>query len=299
MHIQSQSIGLLIETITHKLIGHFTPPEEHAWWIIEAITGKKRAHLIAKHNISLTPEQHAQLEHWLHALIYEHMPLQYLIGSVPFGDLDILVEPPTLIPRPETEEWCLDLINQLQKAEIKKLTILDMCTGSGCIALALAQALPKATIYATDISNKALELAKKNAIHNKISNVTFLHSDLFDSISDLFKFDIIVANPPYIDQKEWETLAASVSEWEDKKALIAPENGLAIIEEILKIAPQYLKENKELKQHAIPQILIEIGHQQGISVHALMMNYRYNSISIKKDLAHKDRVACGRVHGLV
>lgn len=299
MHTYSQKIIFLIDTVTHALTGHFPLPEEHAWWIIEAITGKKRSHLIAHHTISLTAEQQATLDRWLHALINEHMPLQYLIGSVPFGNLEILVEPPTLIPRPETEEWCLNLIDQLQKLKNTKLTILDMCTGSGCIALALAQALPQATIYATDISHKALALAKKNAIHNKINGVTFLHSDLFDSLSDLFKFDIIVTNPPYIDQKEWATVPTSVSQWEDTKALIAPGNGLAIIETIIKTAPHYLQENKELKENVIPQLLIEIGHQQGQAVRTLMANYSYESISIKKDLAHKDRLACGRIHELV
>lgn len=295
MHNNSQNITHLIYEIACTLKPLFTPAEEHAWWIIEAITGKQKSQLIAHETISLTPEQETKLHSWLNALINEHKPLQYLIGSVPFGNLDIIVKPPTLIPRPETEEWCLNLIDQLHTLHNQKLTVLDLCTGSGCIALALAQALPKSSIYGTDISDKALALANRNKIHNKIPNATFLHSDLFASILEEFTFDLIVSNPPYIAQSEWDNLDLSVTQWEDKQALIAPDNGLAIIESILQTAPRYLACNEEMQKLNIPQIIIEIGHEQGAAVHALMATYNYSNITIKQDLAHKDRIACGRI----
>ena len=141
--------------------------------------------------------------------------------------------------------------------------ILDLCTGSGCIALALADALPKAKVYGTDIAEHALALAKENARHNHITNVEFLYSDCFDSIPKEFKFDLIVGNPPYIDQKEWPTLDKSVTQWEDKQALIAPDHGLAIIKRIIDAAPSYIKPNELMKKNAIPQLILEMDSNQG------------------------------------
>ena len=169
----------IIKNSTEQLKKHFDFPEQHAWWILESITNKKKANLIAHETITLTSDQQQKLDSWIDQLINKNIPLQYLIGSVPFIDLEILVETPTLIPRPETEEWCVNLIEQLNKLSHKKLTVLDLCSGSGCITLALAQAFPAAHVYGLDISDKAIALAQKNAIHNRISNATFLHSDLF------------------------------------------------------------------------------------------------------------------------
>jgi len=288
-----QTILEILATITETLSGHFASPKSYAWWILEAITGKRKEHLVLHNSAGITSEQQEKLDTWLIALIKDKMPLQYLIGSVPFGDLEILVAPPTLIPRPETEEWCLDLIDQLQHLNNKKLTILDLCSGSGCIALSLAQALPQASVYGVDIADSALALAEKNKIHNKINNVTFIHSDLFKSFTPDITFDLIVANPPYIAQSEWDTLAPSVTHWEDKNALIADDNGFTIIKEILKKAPEYLSKNAELAMLKIPNVWIEIGYLQGARAKELMQEYNYRDIKVKKDLADKDRVLVG------
>lgn len=295
MHEQTHTIGHLVNTISDKLYGHFTFPEEHAWWILEAITHKKKSDLMVRNAITLTKDQQVTIDKWLHALINEHMPLQYLIGSVPFGDLTILVEPPVLIPRPETEEWCLALGDQLARLENQKLYILDLCTGSGCIALSLAHRLPKATIVGSDISHAALALAKKNSIRNGITNAMFVHSDLFASLPSAFTFDCIVANPPYIAPSEWSSLDPSVSQWEDKNALIALDNGLDIIQKIITQAPQYLQSNKEMKEAGVAQLIIEIGYQQGPDAQALMERSGYCAAQTQKDLAQRDRVICGRV----
>lgn len=288
----------ILEIVTHiaeVLSGTFASSTNHAWWILEAIAGKKREQLVAHNSAGLTPEQQIMLDSWLTALIRDKIPLQYLIGSVPFGDLEILVEQPTLIPRPETEEWCMNLIGQLQCLNNKKLTILDLCSGSGCIALSLAQALPRASVYGVDIANSALALAEKNKIHNKINNVTFIHSDLFKSLTPDITFDLIIANPPYIAESEWETLAPSVTQWEDKNALIADDNGFTLIKEILEKAPLYLSKNAELAMLKIPNIWIEIGYLQGARAKELMQEYNYRDIEVKKDLADKGRVLVGRI----
>ena len=291
-------VTALIKEMSDQLKVSYADPtlsQQYAWWLLEAITKKDKAHLIAQEIIMFNPEQEQQIDEWLTKLIHEHIPIQYLIGSVPFNDIEILVQPPILIPRPETEEWCLWLIKQLQHLDNQQLTMLDLATGSGCIALTLAHHFPQAKIYASDISSDALDLAKKNAEHNKILNVSFMLSDLFTALPTGVQFDLIVSNPPYITSKEWEQLDVSVTEWEDKNALIASEDGLAIIKQIINTGSHYIRSNVEMKAKNIPQIIIEIGHLQGKAVLSLMHKTGYNAIKLHKDLAGKDRFVSGRV----
>jgi len=268
---------------------------QYAWWLLESLTGKSRAHLIEHTNLALTSGQQATLASWLKKLIDEKFPLQYLLGSVPFCGVEILVEPPVLIPRPETEEWTMRLINKLQKIMTPKIAILDLCTGSGCIAIALAQALPNASIFASDIEDHALRMAEKNCIHNKTSNVTIIKSDLFESIPKDLAFDLIVGNPPYIAPEEWQELDPSVKNWEDKRALVASDHGLNIIAAIIHHAPAFLKPNDELENSGIPQLVLEIGFRQAGQVKELFGQAGYCHIEIEKDLEGKDRLACARV----
>lgn len=292
------NVTTLIKEISEKIGAAYedqTLCQQYAWWIVEAISNSSKTQLIANQTVMLSPAQQNRLGEWLEKLITRNMPLQYLIGSVPFNDLEILVEPPTLIPRPETEQWCLYIIEHLQQLENKKITILDLATGSGCIALALAHHFPQAEVIGTDISATALSLAQKNAEHNKITNITFLHSDLFQSIPVGTTCDIIISNPPYISPDEWKQLDKTVTQWEDRAALIAPDSGLAIIKKIIKQAPHFIKQNNDMKQKNIPSVVIEIGHQQGEQVRNLMEQAGYNEILVCKDLEKKDRFVLGRV----
>lgn len=288
----------LIKKISDQLEPEYkdqTLCQQYAWWALQTITNQNKSQLIAHETIMLSPEQEQQLVTWINKLVHEHMPIQYLIGSVPFNGVDILVEPPVLIPRPETEEWCLKLIEQLKRLDQQQLMILDLATGSGCIALALAHHLPQATIYASDISPQALDLAQKNTEHNKVSNVTLITSDLFESLPQGVTFDLIVSNPPYISPDEWQQLDTSVTKWEDKQALLASDDGLAIIKKIIATAPHYIKSNKEMQQKKIPQVIIEIGYKQGEKTIALLKQAKYNAIKVHKDLEKKDRYVTGRV----
>jgi release factor glutamine methyltransferase len=289
------SLTQRIKQIAEQLSPIYQPAEEHAWWLLEHITGQPRTALITQNTLMLTPEQEVQLAHTLDLLINQHMPIQYILQSVPFADLDILVEPPTLIPRPETEELCMEIIAQLNQLKNKAITILDLCTGSGCIALALAKAFPMARVYGVDIALKAVALAQKNALHNAITNVQFFHSDLFSEIPSSTHFDLIISNPPYISHEEWQRLDPYVQEWEDPQALIAPNNGLAIIEAIIALAPHYIARNTELSSRNIPQLVLEIGYNQGAAVYQLFESYHFSNIHIKKDLEGKDRFASGSV----
>ncbi|MFI5332847.1 MAG: peptide chain release factor N(5)-glutamine methyltransferase [Candidatus Babeliales bacterium] len=268
--------------------------EQYTWWTLEAVTGKNKAQLLT-HTITLTEHQQEKLATWLHALVHEHMPIQYLIGSVPFNNCDIVVETPILIPRPETEEWCSNLITQLKQNDITTFTLLDLCSGTGCIAIALAKAFPHAQIYAADINPQAVSLSKKNAEHNNCNNITVIESDLFNSIPAHLRFDLIVANPPYIDPADEPTLDSSVTQWEDPRALFAANHGLAITQKIIEQSSVWLTDNKEMRAARIPQLMIEIDCTQADAVTTLMYKNNFTESTIHKDLEGKDRVISGRL----
>jgi release factor glutamine methyltransferase len=265
--------------------------QQDAWWILQAITNNSEAELLAHDNITLTKEQYHTLQTWLTEHIEHAKPLQYILGTVPFNDVELLVEPPILIPRPETEEWCYKLIERLSNVKLQQLAIIDVCTGTGCIALALAKVLPQATIYATDSSPQAIALAQKNAEHNAIKNVTFIHGDLFGALPTDRTFDLIVGNSPYIADHEWQTLSPSVTHWEDKNALLGGEDGLQIMRKIITQAHYFLNPLSELVKNNIPQLVLEIGYNQGATVKELLTQAQFTKITIEKDLEGKDRVA--------
>lgn len=211
-----------------------------AWWLLEHVTSKNKAQLLVTQEL-LSNKEVMLIEQFIKELTVDHKPLQYILGSVDFGPLTLSVAPPTLIPRPETENWVFDLLQKLAPLKNEKLTILDMCTGTGAIGLWLCKALPNARVYAVDIAESALQLAKHNAHINKISNITFMQSDLFGALPQDIKFDLIVSNPPYIADNEWQELEPHVKNWEDKGALVASNNGLFLIEHIIKNSLNFLK----------------------------------------------------------
>ncbi len=297
---QSIQITKLIQTIAqelHKTYQNQTLCTQYAWWALEAVTEQPKIRLLLQQKITLTQEQQNTLECWIKNQVENNIPLQYLLGSVPFIQSNILVEPPILIPRQETEAWCAELIEDLKQLSNQAFRILDMCTGSGCIAIALAQEFPKATLYALDISEQALALAQKNAEHNNVA-ITFLSSDLFDNLPSTVSFDIIIANPPYISEQEWHTLDPSVKEWEDTNALVASDNGTGMIKQIVNKALSFLDHNAELQTYNIPQLIIEIGHTQGQAVKNLFHEAKFARVEIKKDIYGKDRIAVGYINNV-
>lgn len=261
-----------------------------AWWLLEHVTSKNKAQLLVTQEL-LSDEQKVMLAVFIKELIVDHKPLQYILGSVDFGPLTLSVAPPTLIPRPETENWVFDLLQNLAPFKNEKLTLLDMCTGSGAIGLWLSKALPNAHVYAVDIAESALQLAKHNAQTNNISNITFIQSDLFDALPQDIKFDLIVSNPPYIADNEWQALEPHVKNWEDKGALVASNNGLFLIEQIIKNAQKFLKKDSVLTEHHLARLVIEIGHEQGDVVKKLFEEHAsYKNVTVLKDCNNKDRV---------
>lgn len=204
-------------------------------------------------------------------------PVQYIVGDVDFYGNIIKVDKRVLIPRRETEELVEKTYNYINKYLNKNINILDLCTGSGCIAISLKKLLPDSKLTASDISTEALELAKENSSINE-TQVTFVESDLFDNITNTF--DCIISNPPYISYDE--TIMDIVKNNEPNIALYADDNGLYFYKKILKEANKYLKEKFI--------IALEIGETQAQSIIQIAKTYFPNDlIIIEKDLQHLDR----------
>lgn len=285
------SVFACIASVSAQLRSCYPDADEatqHAWWFLQALTNKTKTALLNQVPFTLSHEQCDQLQQWIERHTKDHEPIAYIFGSVPFGSLTLATKPPILIPRPETEEWCLRLIEQLMPYKNEKLVILDMCTGSGCIALSLAAALPNADLYAVDINPAALALADYNAQLNKISNITFIQSDLFDYIPTI-QFDCIVTNPPYLATTEWSTLDQSVTHWEDKRALVAADDGLLLIKKIVQNAASWLNPHSALKKTNVPQLFIEIGYKQGKVVQKICEEHNFDA-TIMQDSGLRDRV---------
>lgn len=232
-------------------------PQER-WWMLEAITGKSRAQLMAR-GYQLTDAEQQKLDEWAYQRTVLHKPLQYILGSVPFLGLEILVEPPILIPRPETEEIVQDVITEFAAVRAEPLRILDLCTGSGCIALALAQAFSKATVVGVDINPDAIALANKNAEHNKVRNVQFVVSDMVAALPVDASFDLIISNPPYIPLHEFEQLDLDVKNWESDIALLAHGDGLLFYRRIAQEAWPMLSKSSTLTVRGLPSVVCETG----------------------------------------
>lgn len=205
----------------------------------------------------------------------EGKPVQYIVGNVDFYNVNLLVNENVLIPRFETEYLVEKTINYAKELK-EPLDILDIGTGTGAIAISLAKNL-SCNVLATDISKKALEIAKKNAKRNNVK-ITFKQSDILKNIKG--KFDIIISNPPYISKDE--IIDPLVKNNEPHIALYADNNGLYFYEEILKNIKPYLKEKSI--------IAFEIGMTQSKAITTLVHTYLPNSIvKTEKDLTGKDR----------
>ena len=197
-------------------------------------------------------EEERQFVEEIYQQLATHKPAQYIIGYADFFGMQLTVDERVLIPRPETEELVQLILAENPKENLK---ILDIGTGSGAIALALAKNRPNWLVTATDISQEALDLASENA-KNQNLNIFFKKSDCFAEISE--KYDIIVSNPPYISREDESEVGLNVLHSEPHLALFADEDGLAIYRRIAEDAKDYLKDGGK--------IYLEIGYKQGQSV---------------------------------
>lgn len=202
-------------------------------------------------------------------------PAQYIQGSVEFYGCQISINSAVLIPRQETEILADIIAQDLVKQDLKGKSLLDLCTGSGCLGLALKKRFPELETFLSDISEAALSVAKQNGSQNNLQ-VTFLQGDLLAPLTQ--KVDFIVCNPPYIAQSEYEQISPEVRDFEPRQALLAGTTGLEI----------YQRLQKELPSHLHPQgkVWLEIGASQGAAVCSLFADWK---VQLQKDWAGHDR----------
>lgn len=207
----------------------------------------------------------------------EHIPLQYIINKQNFYGLDFYVDESVLIPRYDTE----NIVDRIVKdcKENKCLSVLDLCTGSGCIAVSLKKCGFE-KVYAADISDKALAVAKHNAKLNN-ADIIFLQSDLYENFPKEIRFDIIVSNPPYISTDEIARIEKQVRDFEPKLALDGGRDGLDFYKKIINLSKKFLNNKGRL--------YLEIGYDQSKDVVDLAKKEGYDNIVIIKDLSGRDR----------
>jgi release factor glutamine methyltransferase len=211
------------------------------------------------------------------------IPIQYILGTTSFCGLEFEVNENVLIPRPETEEL-VELIIQNSKLIIdnSKLKILDIGTGSGCIAISLAKNLPNSDVFAIDISGKALETAQKNAEINDV-NITFIQINILETKDLIDTFDIIVSNPPYVLNLEKHEIKKNVLDNEPHLALFVDDNdALIFYRKIAELAQKNIAPNG--------QLYFEINQYLGKETFDLLQNMNFKNIELKKDIYGNDRI---------
>jgi len=262
----------------------FATPRLDAEVILAALLGKTRAWLFTWTDERIPDEAVQAFHHAVQRRLLRE-PVHYIVGFREFYGLRLRVSPAVLIPRPETEILVTTALEWLGNAPGTR--VLDLCTGSGAITLAVARNAPGATVVGTDLSQEALEVARQNSLDNALeSRVEWRRGDLWDAVGADERFDLILANPPYVSENDFATLEPNVRDYEPRVALVAPGEGLAILRRIAEGAPAHL-----LPRGALG---MEIGSGQGADVRALLEGRGYREIVLKQDLAGLDRVTWGR-----
>ena len=244
--------------------------------LLKYILNVDDAYLIIHNNEIQSTEIEKKYKDLMEELI-EGKPLQYIMHTQEFMNLNFYVDENVLIPQPDTETLVLQAIKRIKQYENNNIKVLDLCTGSGAIAISLAKEFENKNVqvYASDISDKALEVAKKNSKKNDV-HINFINSNMFENIDE--KFDIIVSNPPYIETETIKKLSKDVQQ-EPHIALDGGFDGLEFYKIIASEYEKYLNDNGTL--------LLEIGYNQKQSVIELFINRNVECI---KDLAQNDRV---------
>lgn len=249
---------------------------------LNEVTGKSNAQLKAFPETKLSEAERAKIEDVLKQLA-TGMPVQYAVGQTEFYGLPFEVTPDVLIPRPETEELVDWILREITERKWTKPKILDIGTGSGCIAITLQKNIPQATVSAIDISEAALQVAKENAAMNKV-DVDFIKSDILQAdFAMRNQFDVIVSNPPYVTQQDKLQMNNRVTDFEPHTALFVPdENPLLFYKAIANFAVQHLK----------PQGLLfyEINESLGNETVEMLSHKGFINIELKKDMFGKDRM---------
>lgn len=244
-----------------------------AWYLFAAVTGMTKTEYFLNGTKELEPEFMSLYESYIKRRL-ERIPMQYIIGEQEFMGLTFEVNENVLIPRQDTE-----ILVELALLACEDADVLDVCTGSGCIAISIAKLSKVRSMTALDISEQALMIAKSNAKKNA-ADVVFLQSNMFENITK--KYDVIVSNPPYIPSQVVDTLMPEVKDHEPRLALDGTEDGLAFYRVLAEQSKNYLTIGGK--------VFFEIGCEQAADVCTLLRENGYDNIQVTKDYAGLDRV---------
>jgi release factor glutamine methyltransferase len=213
----------------------------------------------------------------------QEKPIQYILEEAHFMGLSLKVNENVLIPRPETEELVKWIVDDDKVKETRKIRILDIGTGSGCIAIALAKEIPNAKVYAIDISPKAIEVAKQNALDNEVS-VDFIVADILNLNLNLnLEFDVIVSNPPYVRELEKEEIQNNVKQYEPAQALFVPDNNALLFYDAIAEFSQ-----KQLNYEG--KLYLEINQYLAEETKILFQAKKFKKVILKKDIFENHRM---------
>ena len=252
-----------------------------AWYLLEFATGISKASYYGDPDKEIKEEEAARYLGYIE-IRKSRIPLQHITKEQAFMGYPFYVDEHVLIPRQDTETLAEEALKVLKPG----MEVLDLCTGSGCILISLMKMCEGLYGTGSDISEDALEVARKNACRLEV-NAAFIRSSLFEHISG--RYDLIVSNPPYIPTSVIEGLQEEVRLYDPFIALDGKEDGLYFYREIIKAGGGYLKPGGYL--------MFEIGYDQGTEVASLMEKHGYRNIMVKKDLAGLDRVVSGMYNG--
>ncbi|MBO7489254.1 MAG: peptide chain release factor N(5)-glutamine methyltransferase [Bacteroidales bacterium] len=286
LHIPSNKVRDIEHYILSELNGLYPEGEIRmfARMLFEAFLGWSQTELLLRRKETVNQSDLLRF-HWAVEDLKRYRPIQHIVGWTEFCGCRIEVTEDTLIPRPETEEivnWTINHLSEFKNQD-PKIKILDLCTGSGCIAIALAKQLPMAEVSAVDISEKAIDVAKRNAGANNV-NVNFLQADILASSfsAPSSPFSLIISNPPYVMDKERAAMQPNVLNWEPQQALFVPDSDpLLFYRSIADIAANHLAPDGTL--------VLEINEQLGQET-LLLFEKKGFSGTIHNDFRGKPRM---------
>lgn len=277
-----------IKTIFHAELETLYPKEEvdnFFYMFMEHYLKLERFALVVQPNIVVSKEEEHPFFEGL-ARLKKEEPVQYILGEANFMDLKFTVTPSTLIPRPETEELVSWVIESSKAWDLPNPKILDIGTGSGCIAITLAKLLPNATIFALDISSKALEVAKENAGRNN-TKIEFFNADILDLNLELkFELDCIVSNPPYVREIEKIQMGNNVKNYEPGIALfVEDDNPLRYYKAVSAFSQRHLKPRGSL--------FLEVNQYMAGQTKDLLVDNHFKEVELRKDIFGNFRMLKG------
>ena len=261
----------------------FLSPRTDVEWLLTSVLDCSRMQLYTDFQKPLSPTELAEFKSLLKQRL-EHKPVQYIIGQTEFMGLSFAVDERVLIPRPETEILVEHAVHWLRNQPEESRKVLDIGTGSGCIAVSIAALVSEANVIATDISEDALQIAKQNAGLNKVTEkISFLQHDIIEEDPENVPFNLIVSNPPYIGRQDFEMVQKDVLDYEPDIALFAEGGGLLFYNHFASKASEWLCEGG--------QIMLEIGGDHQVnSVTEIFQDHPWKNVKMIKDYNQRGRI---------